>query len=139
MGPIDQVALICASICLLGLSGGHVFPHNDEFLILGTWELVQAVDDGVERHTDRNRITVAADAWTAGEHVFKYRMYPHTQPKQIDWTIAGQVQRGIYELDGNRLRMCVSPLGKPRPTEFETHPGDGRSLHLRRRVEPKPP
>jgi len=139
MRPIGQAAIACSSLFLLGLSGSHVPPHNDELLILGTWELVWAVDDGVERQTDRNRITVAADGWTAGDNVFSYRMYPHTRPKHMDWKHAGQVYQGIYELDGQTLRLCVAPPGKPRPTEFETRPGDGRSLHLRRRVEPKLP
>lgn len=137
MPPIALAVLICVSFALMGLSSAHVPPHEDELLILGTWELVWAIDDGVEQNTDRNRIIVAAGAWTAGDHVFSYRMYPRTQPKQIDWMLAGQVHRGIYELDGQTLRLCVAPLGKPRPSEFETRPGDGRSLHLRRRVEPK--
>jgi len=137
MRTIGQAVIACLSVFLLGLSSSHVPPHNDELLILGTWELVWAIDDGVERQTDRNRIIVAVDAWTAGENVFSYRMYPHTRPKQIDWKLAGLVQRGIYELDGPTLRLCVAPPGKPRPSEFETRPGDGRSLHLRRRVEPK--
>jgi hypothetical protein len=40
---------------------------------------------------------------------------------------------GIYAVDGNSLTYCVAPPDRPRPAEFKTDRGDGRTLvHLRR-------
>ena len=39
----------------------------------------------------------------------------------------------IYELNDNRLTICWNPKG-PRPTEFSTKSGDGRSLIRLQRV-----
>ena len=40
----------------------------------------------------------------------------------------GKAQQGIYERNGDSLRICVAPPGKPRPREFESARGDGRSF-----------
>ena len=42
----------------------------------------------------------------------------------------------IYELEGNILRVCWSPLGKERPTEFASKPGTGHALVVLKREKP---
>jgi uncharacterized protein (TIGR03067 family) len=47
------------------------------------------------------------------------------RPKALDIHIvegdqAGKLQRGIYQFDGGRLKICVSPPGDDRPKEFKT-------------------
>ena len=50
-------------------------------------------------------------------------------PMHIDYLLAGnQLQHGIYELEGKRLKVIFSAPGKPRPEDFSTAPGDGRTL-----------
>lgn len=36
--------------------------------------------------------------------------------------------KAIYELQGGNLTYCIAAPGLPRPTEFATAPGDGRTL-----------
>jgi uncharacterized protein (TIGR03067 family) len=47
------------------------------------------------------------------------------KPKALDIHIVegeqpGKTQRGIYQIDGGRLKICVSPPGEERPKEFKT-------------------
>jgi len=56
----------------------------------------------------------------------------------------GNTNHGIYELDGDRLRLCLSVTGGPAPTEFATSPGSGRALETLDRAnrapsQPPPP
>src|SRR5208282_6306578 len=40
----------------------------------------------------------------------------------------GNTNNGIYELEGDRWRICLAITGGPAPTEFATSPGSGRAL-----------
>ncbi|HTS27423.1 MAG TPA: TIGR03067 domain-containing protein [Bryobacteraceae bacterium] len=40
----------------------------------------------------------------------------------------GKTQLAIYECDGQKLRLCSAAPGQPRPTDFESRKGDGRTL-----------
>jgi uncharacterized protein (TIGR03067 family) len=52
---------------------------------------------------------------------------PTTRPKQIGATgqEGGREVKtiGIYEFDGDKLRICYTPVGGPRPTEFSSKRG----------------
>jgi uncharacterized protein (TIGR03067 family) len=55
-------------------------------------------------------------------------------PKTIDYVSKGKTQLGIYEFEGDVLKVCVSAPGSPRPAEFKSIPGDGRTLTVWRRA-----
>jgi uncharacterized protein (TIGR03067 family) len=46
----------------------------------------------------------------------------------------GKTQRGIYKLDGGILSVCVAAPGAARPGQFESVPGDGRTLTVWKRA-----
>jgi uncharacterized protein (TIGR03067 family) len=48
----------------------------------------------------------------------------------------GKSQAGIYALTGDTLRICTAAPGKPRPTDFTSVKGDGRSLTEWQRAKP---
>src|SRR4051794_34877608 len=51
------------------------------------------------------------------------------EPHTIDYLLAnGQLQRGIYELAGKKLKVIFSAAGQPRPVGFATAKGDGKTL-----------
>ena len=62
------------------------------------------------------------------------------QPARIDLTTAyeGDPVRlrtaGIYSLRGDVLRYSVAAPGRPRPTDFTTRRGDGRTVVVLRRA-----
>jgi uncharacterized protein (TIGR03067 family) len=62
-------------------------------------------------------------------------------PKAIDYVNlegpqARKPQAGIFELTGATLRICMSAPGKPRPGEFASKAGDGRSFTSWRLARP---
>jgi len=54
------------------------------------------------------------------------------KPKRIDAQPAGkgEAQLGIYELEGNRYRVCFASPGKARPTDFSAKQGSGHTLSV---------
>jgi uncharacterized protein (TIGR03067 family) len=48
----------------------------------------------------------------------------------------GKTIRGIYELDGDTLRTCVSPPGEERPSEFAAKADTDFMLFVYKRAKP---
>jgi uncharacterized protein (TIGR03067 family) len=60
----------------------------------------------------------------------KFKLDPKKKVKTIDIT-AGEKEetmQGIYELDGDTLKVCLVAPGKDRPTEFGTKEGEAATL-----------
>jgi uncharacterized protein (TIGR03067 family) len=110
--------------------------------IEGDWAMVSAVFSGSAmdakmvkwaKRVTRRDVTVV----TAGPQVFvKARFVLDTSktPHAIDYINlpgapnAGKPQAGIYEITHNTLKICMAAPGKPRPSEFTSTSGDGRSF-----------
>jgi uncharacterized protein (TIGR03067 family) len=65
---------------------------------------------------------------------------PAKTPKTIDVTITegpskGTVMLGIYEIDGDTLKVCFDASGKKRPTEFKSAPGSETFVNVHKRVK----
>lgn len=54
-----------------------------------------------------------------------------TPPKTIE--IDGSL--GIYEIEGDQLKICLAPLGSARPTEFRAPADSGSTLTIYKRVQ----
>jgi uncharacterized protein (TIGR03067 family) len=51
------------------------------------------------------------------------------KPKHVDAVASdGQSLTGIYQIDGDTMKVCFAPGGKDRPTEFKTKEGTGQLL-----------
>ena len=69
-----------------------------------------------------------------------FKIDPTMNPKTIDITMTdgsgkSVTQKGIYELDGDNQKICISAPGKPRPTEFVTKPDSGRIIEVLKRAK----
>ena len=67
------------------------------------------------------------------------KLDPSKSPKTIDVTMTegpskGTVMLGIYEFDGDTLKVCFDSEGKKRPTEFKSASGSETFVVVHKRV-----
>lgn len=67
---------------------------------------------------------------------------PSKTPKSVNANIIqggqkGDVLLGIYERDGDSLKLCMDTRGDARPKEFKSEPDSGRVLMICKRLENK--
>jgi RNA polymerase sigma-70 factor (ECF subfamily) len=62
-----------------------------------------------------------------------YTLRPKSRPKEIDVMGGGKLIPGIYELQGDELKICFTDPGQERPTEFKTAAGSEQVLLILRR------
>jgi uncharacterized protein (TIGR03067 family) len=63
------------------------------------------------------------------------------EPKTIDLTMVsgkekGTISRGVYALDGNTLKICFAPPGRPRPASLLPSQGSADMLFVMKRAQP---
>ena len=100
--------------------------------IQGTWVLTSRVERGralspevamgYRIEVKGDRATISFDGAVAGE--WALALDARGKPKAIDQKvvppgIAGQVWRGIYRLEGDRLTLCLGPRPGARPRAFD--------------------
>jgi uncharacterized protein (TIGR03067 family) len=110
----------------------------------GHWVMVESTRDGkktpaeikIERTIEGSNYTVTVKS-EEGEQVLSgtLKVDPTKNPKTIEATRtegpdAGQAMLGIYEIDGNKQKVCFAPPGKGRPSEFVSKPGTGHVLTI---------
>jgi uncharacterized protein (TIGR03067 family) len=104
--------------------------------LIGEWDMLSAAQSGHSLDAAMVktgwRATTAAHTTTYfGNQVFRsadYTADPTQTPKTIDLHSKGKTELGIYEVVGDTMRVCFAAPGMPRPTDYETHPGDGRTF-----------
>ncbi len=107
----------------------------------GEWAMVscvmagQPLDQGYIKFGKRvargNEVTVSM----AGQVILKARFTADRtkEPNTMDYVLlhgprTGKMQYSIYALEGKTLKVCASAPGQPRPADFSSTKGDGRTL-----------
>jgi uncharacterized protein (TIGR03067 family) len=90
-------------------------------------------------------VAFAGDKYTVkkGDEVIQVgtqKLDPSKSPKIIDVTVTeglkkGAVMLGIYEIDGDTLKVCFDEEGKKRPTEFKSPVGSETFVNVHKRVK----
>jgi uncharacterized protein (TIGR03067 family) len=129
--------------CLLAADSRQEADKDGTKTLKGTWTIVAVFD------ADGKRVPVKADGqgpsrtivFEASKGVFKdlhgknrhqeftYKLDPTKRPKQIDFKDATEDRElwlGIYELDGDTLKLCFARTRTGRPTEFKQPKGTDR-------------
>jgi uncharacterized protein (TIGR03067 family) len=128
--------------------------QKDYDALSGRWQLVKSIVDGkavpedeVRKTiliTDQNIFRFPADAGLGTAPEGRFTIDPTKTPKQVDSTALagphkGQVTHGIYEiLDASNKRACWSLPGAPRPTDFTSTPGSGRTVQYWHLISKEP-
>jgi uncharacterized protein (TIGR03067 family) len=127
------VRIMVASLSLtLGVAGDEKLNKEAQHL-QGTWKLVK-FDTPPERKPPEDIVAKMGLIFAAnklitrdGDHLgdeSTYAIDPSKSPRWFD-TVAtagpnkGKTAKGIYELNGDELRICIGPPGQKRPFEFK--------------------
>ena len=123
------------------LSGFDVPVHPFHAKLEGDWLPVQIVRDGMElppmmlktgKRVGRGVETTVSFAGQVMVHA-KTRIDDSHLPIWVDYLniggpLNGQIQLGIMEWIGDEARFCFSAPNDPRPNEFTSEAGSGRTL-----------
>ena len=113
-----------------------------------TWRFVSIEVDGMpvpEEAFKQDTLTLKGKQFTSTVQgkttTGAFKIDPTATPKTIDITSTdgsgkSVTQKGIYELDGDNQKICMSAPGKPRPTEFVSKPDSGRIIEVLKREKP---
>jgi uncharacterized protein (TIGR03067 family) len=149
-----SVAALCCAVGFAA-SGGSGTPADDKadlekevWKFKGTWTFESSETGGKELPTGELKgllLTFEGDKHTVrkGEEVIQVgtqKLDPSKSPKIIDVTMTegpnkGTVMLGIYEIDGDTLKVCFDPQGKKRPTEFKSAPASENFVNIHKRVK----
>ena len=113
----------------------------------GTWQVVMFIKDGNEAPKEEAatiKLVFKGDSFTVihreQKMTGKFAADPGQKPATLDIEVTegadkGDSQMGIYELDGDTLRVCTAHNGVARPTKFESTAGSQCLLITLKRVK----
>lgn len=147
---ISFVALACA----IGLGGSGILADDKADLdkevkkFQGAWTFESSEAGGKALPAGQLKelvLTFEGDKHTVkkGNEVIQIgtqKLDPSKSPKTIDVTMTegpskGAVMLGIYEFNGDTLKVCFDSGGKKRPTEFKSAPGSETFVNVHKRVK----
>jgi uncharacterized protein (TIGR03067 family) len=137
---MTRVVLLLLAAGALAAADAPPEGKKDLERMQGDWAADSYVVDGMKLPDDDAQAlfrTVQGDAYTvsrfnkvAGKGTFK--LDATQKPKAIDALPAGRDKPllGIYEFDGDRMKLCFAAPGQGRPTAFTSEAGSGHTLSV---------
>jgi uncharacterized protein (TIGR03067 family) len=108
---------------------------GDKEKFQGTWTIVSGEHDGQpipEEAIKSIKLVYAGDKFTLQHGDQKtegsFKLAPDKKPKAIDMDMDGGVVKGIYQIDGDTLKLAHGKAGDPRPKEFPKKEGSGLTV-----------
>ena len=142
--------LILAAGLSLAADDSKKEPLDMEYVKLeGTWRVVSLEIEGMkipEETVKDSRLIIKGKEFTMKEKIATYRgnfiIDPSKKPKTIDMKFTegpekGNTSLGIYQLEGDDLKLCLTITAKDRPTEFAAKPKNGHGFEVLKREKPK--
>jgi uncharacterized protein (TIGR03067 family) len=105
---------------------------GDKDKLQGTWAMVSGERDGKpipEENAKNTKVEFAGDKMVIHNKDRKtegtFKLNTDKKPKAIDVDLGGQQGKGIYQLEGDTLKVAHGEAGGPRPKDFSTKEGSG--------------
>ena len=142
---------------LAGQDDGDAAVKRELKNIAGKWTEISRVRDGQNLPADQLGTMTQDENGNTEQRAggrfgltYSVKIDPTSTPKTIDYIVpggamrgarpstiagaAGETRRGIYELNGDTLRICLARPGKERPKQFVSPSGEDLILSTYQRV-----
>jgi uncharacterized protein (TIGR03067 family) len=144
-GTVLSLALVIVAYVAAGQEDK---AKEDKQKLQGTWKLISfeiggkgdddTKDENRELVIDGDKITVKNEGKEVEQD--RFVLDPTKKPKSIEvTTLTGdekdKKRLGIYELEGDNLKICIDEKGEARPAEFKTKEGGSQILVTLKRVK----
>ena len=140
--------LLLIIVCSVAVSGGAEPVKYENKKLDGTWVVESVLRDPREKDREEGKgircviegtkvvAKLPGEDNPAGTLIIK--IDPTKKLKTMDIRPEGEKDTilAIYEQEGDTLKVCISPVGKERPTEFASKPGTGHALVVLKREKP---
>lgn len=135
--------LVLAIVVAMGAAPRPEGKKEDKDAVQGSWTFASGEHNGQPPTDDVKamRLTFKDDRLTATlreevKEEGKFRLDPAKKPKEMTFTPSqGKVVRGLYELDGDTLKLCLGPPDGDFPTEFSGREGTRCAVLVLKRVK----
>ncbi len=102
--------------------------RTDATAILGTWQMVVQSNSGGPATPEAVKWRLESDGkafiMNPGDTAIGYKLHPGLSPKGFDWQWPTSLHMGLYELDGDTLKVVItSGASTVRPTELKPATG----------------
>jgi uncharacterized protein (TIGR03067 family) len=133
---VSRVLTVLVFGCCLAADSPSDVAKKEQEKLQGTWQVVKGEMGGEELPEEALKdvsLVIKGDKMMAkGDFPDKdryatvlFKINPAAKPKEIDLTLGGSEDKGtklkgIYQLDGDQLKLCVNIAGANRPSKFDT-------------------
>src|SRR5262245_15790509 len=143
---VAMVGLLAAGVLTAPATAGGDAAKKDMERLQGTWTVVTMEEKGSKAPEEvlkdiaveikGDRIIISEKGKLVVE--FRYKLDAGKKPRAIDLTHLsgdekGKTELGIYEVEGDTARFCVSDAARERPGAFGTSKDDDRNLFVIKR------
>jgi uncharacterized protein (TIGR03067 family) len=132
-----SISVLSAVVLVFGCGsrGQDEQSKKDHAALQGEWEIVSAESNGEPPPAgllDGAKFAFSGDKLTLLGKEGTFELDATKNPRQIEFVRGNTRQIGIYELDGDNLKLCVGPADD-RPKAFKTKPRTDHSLFVLKR------
>ena len=123
------VLVLTAGLSLAAGDGNKEHLDMEYAKLEGTWHVLSLEVDGMKIPKEtikESKLIIKGKEFTMKEKIATYK-----------GTFSIDTSLGIYELDGDDLKLCLSVTTKERPTEFSAKPKSGHGFEVLKREKPK--